>query len=147
MRLYAAFAATRRYISSSAGFVYLFSSFRTSIFSRSLFFSLSVFSRRSPSRCTFVPTTLYHPAIISHTCHTLSHTLSLFLSHFLPQSTVIPSTPPRALPPLSRRYHAAFYKIYVCRRAGDVADRLFIFPVTVIFQTRTARWINVPGCF
>ena len=42
-----------------------------------------------------------------------------------------------------------FYKIYVCRRARNGYGwlRLFIFPVTVIFQTRTGRRINVPGCF
>lgn len=34
---------------------------------------------------------------------------------------------PLAIPSLSRGYRAAFYKIYVCRRTGDVAAGYLFF--------------------
>lgn len=110
-------------------FVYLFSSYSASIFLRVFFlgFSLRLLPRFSTFRCTFVPTTLYHPAIISHTCYPLL--LFLFLSFsLLLRSTLIP--PPTALPlslPPPRHYHPAFYKIYVCRRTSDVAAGYLFF--------------------
>lgn len=53
---------------------------------------------------------------------TLLLSLSLSLS---PQSTLVPPS----LPPAStlRHYRPAFYKIYVCRRAGDVAAGYLFF--------------------
>lgn len=111
-------------------FVYLSSSSRASIFLVFFVaFSFHLSLRFSSSRCTFVPTTLYHPAIISHTCHPLSLFLSpsTFSSFSLfrhdPPSSLC--QPPCPLP--SRRYHPAFYKIYVCRRTGDVAAGYLFF--------------------
>lgn len=104
-------------------------------------------------RYTFALTTLYHSAIISQTSpHHRPSPPSVYPSpsHHPPihpyRST--PHTTPCLvpLPLLVGNYHAGFYKIYVCRRAPD-GGLLFIFPVTVIFQTHTDRRINVPGCF
>lgn len=74
LRLYAAFAATRRYIFPfrRLPFVYFFSFSRMSILLPFPRFSVPCLRHRSPSRRMFVPTMLYHPAIISHTCHSPS---------------------------------------------------------------------------
>lgn len=107
------------------------------------YFLLSVFDSSHRVSTSRLP--LYHPAIISHTCHSLSLSSP-------PQSTR-PTNPPLPTritsPRLLRCTHHTrpSIKYTFCRRAGRCGGRLFIFPVTVIFQTRTARWINVPGCF
>lgn len=107
-------------------FVYLSSSSHTSIF---LVFFLTVSfrlsSRFSPFRCTFVPTTLYHPAIISHTCHPPPPPPSLSFSRFRHNPPWSLRQSPCFTP--SRRYHPTFYKIYVCRRTSDVAAGYLFF--------------------
>lgn len=89
---------------------------------------LSAFRLRLSAHRVFTPRLpLYHPAIISHTCHSLS--LSSPPQSTPPQPTRLP-TRIIAPPCLSRCTHhtrAAFYKIYVCRRAGDVAAGYLFF--------------------
>jgi len=117
LRLYAAFAATRRYISPSVGFLLSISFPSLACQSFWLLF-LPRLQHRSPSRRMFVPTALYHPAIISHTCHSPSVSP-------LPSSVIPPTL--THYPSFSRHYHAASCKIYVCRRAGDVAAGYLFF--------------------
>lgn len=108
----------------------LFSLSRASISLRSRFFFplLSAFRLRLSAHRVFTPRLpLYHPAIISHTCHSLS--LSSPPQSTPPQPILLP-TRIIALPCLCRCTHhtrAAFYKIYVCRRAGDVAAGYLFF--------------------
>lgn len=103
-------------------FVYFFSFSRMSIFltSFSPLFHSPVFGIALHRARMFVPTMLYHPAIISHTCHSPSVSL-------LPPSVIPPTLAHHHPFPLSRHYHAAFCKIYVCRRAGDVAAGYLFF--------------------
>ena len=123
LRLYAAFAATRCYISSSASFLLStpFRSLACQFFSGFLFlaFPFLVFG-----------TTLHHCAACS--CRLRFIIPQLFRIHATPLQFLLCHSlsslrPSHTTSFLSQHYHAVFCKIYVCRRASDVAAGYLFF--------------------
>lgn len=102
-------------------FVYSFSFSRMSIFLAS--FS-SLFHSPSSAPLAVVPHVRAVYALSSHNYFAYMPPLPFSLSSATPLSSLRPS---RTTPSLSRHYHAAFCKIYVCRRAGDVAAGYLFF--------------------
>ena len=112
----------------------------------------------------FIPDALFPiRVLLSHLCNRLAarfragHTLSCrnYFADLHPISVTRSSsassvfwTPSYAALFARQRSHRSSVKYTFVGGLGTVtAGRLFIFPVTVIFQTRTGRRINVPGCF